>query len=211
MIRVFLLILIMMISVAFAQTEETPQAFKVAEFERATNGYVKMQMDNFYTELNNNPTAQGYIINFGTDREILIRERQIRNAINFRRFDASRITIVRGGFRGIVKTEFWVVPAGADDPKIESSSKKVDEFGAVAGGELKARLDNYFIQLANDATAKGFIVNSGSTSRITARENQIKTYIALRKFDLSRITLIKDGTGNTIKTEFWIDSPKTEE
>ena len=69
------------------------------------------------TQLNNNPTAQGYIINYGTEKQIAAREKQIRNAITFLRLDASRVTLVRGGESGgDVRTVLWVVPAGATPP-----------------------------------------------------------------------------------------------
>ena len=110
MLRVLALILIVMGSVAFAQMTEPP------ETPKATNGYVKMAMDVFYVELNNNPAAQACIINYGTDREIARREKQIRNSIAFRKYDASRITLVRGGYREIVKTDLWLVPPGAEPP-----------------------------------------------------------------------------------------------
>jgi len=121
-LRILFLILIVMSSVAFAQTEEntepqeTPKAIKFDEFEKATNGYVKMKMDVFFVELRNNPAAQGYIINYGTDREIAKREKQIRNSITFCRYDASRITLVRGGNREVIKTDLWLVPPGAESP-----------------------------------------------------------------------------------------------
>jgi len=122
MFRVLFLILIVMSSVAFAQTEEnnkpseTPKATKFDEFEKATNGNVKMRMDAFFTELENNPAAQGYIINYGTDKEVAKREKQLRNSIIFRRYDASRITFVRGGYREVIKTDLWLVPPGAELP-----------------------------------------------------------------------------------------------
>jgi len=122
MFRILFLILIVTSSVAFAQTaentepRETPKAIKLDEFEKATNGYVKMIMDTFYIELNNNPAAQGYIINYGTDREIAKREKQIIASIAFRKLDAPRITFVRGGYRKVVKTDLWLVPPGAEPP-----------------------------------------------------------------------------------------------
>ena len=90
MFRSLFLILIVTVSVAFAQTEpntepqEFPQAIKFDEFEKATNGNVKMRMDAFFVELNNNPSAQGYIINYGTAKEVAKREKQLRNSIVFR-------------------------------------------------------------------------------------------------------------------------------
>jgi len=80
---------------------------------------VRARLDAFFVELNNTPGSQGYIINYGTDREIAVRERLIRNHIAFRRFDASRITLVNGGAnprgRG-VWTKLWLVPPGANNP-----------------------------------------------------------------------------------------------
>lgn len=94
-----------------------PEAKKIDEFGTATNGNVKMRFDSFMLELQNDPTAQGYILNYGSDREIQKRERQIRNAIAFRKYDAQRITLVRGGeTEETIKTQFWIVPAGATPP-----------------------------------------------------------------------------------------------
>lgn len=93
------------------------EARKIDEFEEATNGNVKMRFDSFMVELQNDPNAQGYIINYGSAKEIAKRERQIRNAIAFRKFDATRITLVNGGeSEGSIKTQFWIVPAGATPP-----------------------------------------------------------------------------------------------
>ena len=75
-----------------------------------------MRMQAFFTEMNNNPTSQAYIVNYGTDREIAMREKQIKNAISFFKYDSFRLTIVRGGI-GEWRTVFWMVPAGAEMPK----------------------------------------------------------------------------------------------
>ena len=165
MLKVLILILFALSSTAFAQIEEQPKANLFDEFEKATNGYVKMRMDSFFVDLSNNPSSQGYIINFGTDREIAIRNRQIRNSISFRNYDASRITIVNGDFRGAVKTELWIVPAGAENPGVKDVSNKIDEFGNIANGDLKARLDNFFIELQNRPNKKGYIVITGASKR----------------------------------------------
>ncbi len=116
------LILVAMSSVVFSQTKgkeeipETPNAVKITEFGKVTNGYIKMILDNFYVELNNNPSATGYIINFGSAREIARVERLIRNQIKFRRFDGERLVIVNGGKAEKLQTQFWLVPAGAEPP-----------------------------------------------------------------------------------------------
>ncbi len=90
----------------------------VDEFGKLANDDIRSRLDSFFAELSNNPTSQGYIINYGTDREMTARERLITNHINFRGFDRSRITLVKGGAHdsGGVHTKLWRVPPGADNP-----------------------------------------------------------------------------------------------
>jgi hypothetical protein len=97
---------------------DKPTASLVDEFGRAVDDDVKARVDNFYIQLNNNPTAQGYIINYGTPAQIRARRTQIMKAINFRRYDASRVVFVDGPNTGTgVNTKFYLVPAGADVPQ----------------------------------------------------------------------------------------------
>jgi hypothetical protein len=211
MFRVLFLLLIALSTMAFAQTEETPKAIKFDEFEKAANGYVKMKMDYFYTELSNNPSSQGYIINYGTDRETIIREKQIRTSIQWRRYDSARITFVRGGFRDGVKTELWIVPPGAETPVPNSTGRKVDEFEKVPIGEIKARLSNLYAELYKNPNSRGFILNYGSPNEITARQAQIKKLIGFLKLDLSKISIQNGGSANSVKTEFWVLPAKSKD
>lgn len=90
------------------------------EFGPLSNDDVKARIQNLYVELGNNPSAQGYIINYGTDREVARREKQIRDAITFLNLDASRVTLVNGGAnpngKGVY-TKVWIVPPGATNPQ----------------------------------------------------------------------------------------------
>jgi hypothetical protein len=91
----------------------------IDEFGKLPDDEVKARIDALYTALGNEPNAQGYIINYGTDREIAARERQIQKAIAFRKYDPSRVTIVRGGANpngAGVWTKVWIVPPGAENP-----------------------------------------------------------------------------------------------
>lgn len=210
MLKSILLILFVFSALCFAQNENAPQtlpvAEKIAEFETVTNGYVKMMMDTFYIDLNNNPSAQGYIINYGLPREIAKRRAQIAKSIAFRRYDATRINFVEGGFRPKIKTEFWLVPPGVEPPTPQTYAKQVDEFENNTIGGIKARIDNFYIELNNNLNAKGYVVNYGTRQQIALRNQYIKNAITLRRFDLSRITFIVAGTSKTIKTEFWMDA-----
>ena len=207
MIRILFLILVVMSSVVFAQTEDKPKAIKFGEFETATGGYVKMIMDSFYIELANNLAAQGYIFNYGTDKEIAAREKQIVNAIRFRKFDSSRVTIVKAGFWKTVKTEIWIVPAGAENPQPTSKAEKFDEFGKFNDEDLSLKLDSLFILLDSDPNSVGYVFNFGSEKVISARERRIRNYILMRRLDLSRITFKSAGFSKVSKTAFWIVRP----
>ncbi len=106
-----------------AAVEAAPTFRQLDEFGKLSNDDVKARVQNFYVELNNNPTAQGYIINYGSARDITRREKQINDAIRFLRLDASRVTMVRGGETdGEVRTVFYIVPAGATPPTPDSST-----------------------------------------------------------------------------------------
>lgn len=94
-----------------------PTATPVDEYGALKDDDVKARVDNFYIQLNNNPSAKGYIINYGTAAQIKKQKAQIMKAITFRKYDAGRVTFVDGPNNGEVKTKFWLVPAGADNPQ----------------------------------------------------------------------------------------------
>ena len=94
-----------------------PQAREVDTFGKLSNDDVKARVQTFYATLANEPTSQGYIIIYGTPKEIAARKTQITKAISFLKLDPSRVTIVEGGDKGTgPETHFWVVPPGATPP-----------------------------------------------------------------------------------------------
>lgn len=96
-----------------------PTADEIDRFGKLPDDEVKARIDALYIALGNNPNAQGYIINYGTAKEIAAREKQIQKAITFRKYDPSRVTIVRGGPNpngAGVWTKVYTVPPGADNP-----------------------------------------------------------------------------------------------
>ena len=96
-----------------------PEVITVEDISGPLNAdAVKARVDNFYIQLNNNPNAQGYIINYGTPAEIRKRRAQIEAAIKFRGYDRSRITFVDGPDTGTgQRTRFLIVPPGATPPE----------------------------------------------------------------------------------------------
>lgn len=93
-----------------------PGPIEIDNFGPLSNDDVRQRLDNYFTELQNNPSDQGYIINYGPARQVTARERLIRNHINLRRFDASRIVIVNGGEEPEIRTRLFRVPQGATAP-----------------------------------------------------------------------------------------------
>jgi hypothetical protein len=99
---------------------ESPKLIPTVEFfteiGAATNQKIKNIIKEFDNALTKEQTATGYIINYGNALDIAKRERQIRNSINFRRYDAVRIVIINGGKSNTLKTIIWIVPEGAEPP-----------------------------------------------------------------------------------------------
>jgi len=96
------------------------EARRFTEFTTAVPDEIKAQLDPFYSELSNNPNATGYIINYGTPAQIAKREREIKSAIAFRKYDLGRVTFVKGGDNGNgVRTVFYIVPANVTPPTPE--------------------------------------------------------------------------------------------
>ena len=94
-----------------------PGIVEVDQFGPQNPDQIKARVDNFYIQLNNNPNAQGYIINYGTPAQIKARRAQIDKAIAFRKYDRSRVTYVDGPDTGEgIKTRFVLVPPGATPP-----------------------------------------------------------------------------------------------
>jgi hypothetical protein len=100
-----------------AGIQANPEARLIDTIGAATNDDIKARLEGLRNELGADPNARGYIINYGTARQIAARERQLQQAITFLGIDASRVTIVRGGDRGAgIETQVYIVPSGAENP-----------------------------------------------------------------------------------------------
>ena len=203
MMRILFLMLFATILPVFGQTADRPQSSQTDEFEVVPDGYVKMSMDGLYAALSNDPAAEGYILNFGTEREIDLRERQIRKALEFRRYDPSRVTIVRAGFWKNARTEFWIVPPGAEIPRATTTAEMFDGFKKLTGEKVRARLDALSVKLRADPNLLGYIVIYDSKNEISMRENQIKRFTGSGKSDLSKVTIKKNESKDGLRTEIW--------
>jgi hypothetical protein len=80
---------------------------------------------------------------------------------------------------------------------------KTDEFGVLANDDVKNRIDNFIIELQNDPTSTGVIINYGNAKDKAKRLKVINDQIKFRKFDASRITFVDGGEAAEVKTELW--------
>ncbi len=125
MFKILFLILVAACSTVFSQEvgSQNYEAQKIDEFGPLANCDLGARLDYLLMELMKSEGATGYVIIYqGTDvlpanYESNPRERFFRNQIMFRKFDASRIVFINGGFREELATELWIVPKGADVPK----------------------------------------------------------------------------------------------
>lgn len=82
----------------------------------------------------------------------------------------------------------------------------VDEFGVITCEEVMARLDSFFIDLANNPDSTGYIViypDKTSTKEGISYERWIKGFSAFRKFVEKRFVIIHGEKRDTTAIEFW--------
>lgn len=99
----------------------------IDEFGRLGGCNLGARMDVFMLTLLKDPSLRGYVISYQDvnvplgriDR--LVYEATFINHMQLRRFDPSRITFIRGGFRQDVHNEYWVVPSGGKLPEPSNS------------------------------------------------------------------------------------------
>lgn len=77
-------------------------------------------MDRYFVELQNDPSATGYVVTYANVRQTAKSERQMRSYLKVRKFPLERLVFLQGGGTSAKPTiEFWVVPAGAAPPEID--------------------------------------------------------------------------------------------
>ncbi len=81
---------------------------------------------------------------------------------------------------------------------------KTDEFGDIPRDDVRGRLDSFFVELQNDPSSRGYIINYGPARAKAARVKIINDHIKFRNFDASRITIVDGGDGDgTINTKLY--------
>jgi hypothetical protein len=117
------------------------------------------------------------------------------------------------GFSGVL--------AAQDDPDgtaaVENGNPKktvrIDEFGRAGDCDLGARVDNFFIQLNSQPDAIGYVVTYLGEKILPSQYDsslmlkRIRSKIAFRKYDETRLVFINGGFRKELTTEFFIVPP----
>jgi len=140
------------------------------------------------------------------------------NGISFLRADVSDVKADR--VTAFVEIEGLPLPCKNTAfaiAEFSNTPRLIDEFGRVANGDIKARLDAFFVTLQNHPEKQGYAYIYGGRdmgSRDSqARRQLLSNQILFRRFDASRIKIIDAGYREEISTEYWlvpsgVDAPK---
>lgn len=99
-----------------ATPDEEFKAEKIFEIGVVSDEELETKFDEFEDETRKNTSDIGYIITYGTKKEISEREKKLRDFVRLRRYDWSRIVFISKNDGGNLRTEFWLVPHGAKPP-----------------------------------------------------------------------------------------------
>jgi hypothetical protein len=88
------------------------------EFRKIKKDELEKRIEKFQSELIKVSSSTGYIVNYGSSKQIAEREILIRSFIKHCGYDGCRIVFVDGGTESEIRTRLWIVPAGADPSDI---------------------------------------------------------------------------------------------
>ncbi len=129
----------------------------------------------------------------------------------------SSITVDTAGLGG--QTVTATVDVGGADPACARTAScstavktkivppvKFDEYGNIKFNDEKARLDNYAIQLQNQAGSQGYIIAYGTCEgEGQTRADRAKNYLVnTRGIEAGRITTIDGGCRSDLAVELWV-------
>lgn len=211
-----------------------PVAYLVDEFRTAGSNCEEgfARLDSFYNELNNDPNAQGVIIVFSdisAPRSGRIRRRQLMFHTKWRRFDPSRVTFIDGPLMKDAKTQFWIVPVGAESPVPEAGEGAVP--AVVVAVETKPYLyaaeyldgipgcsgdpfdlADYAVVLNTEPRSRGRIgIAETSLAKYNRKRREILAELKTGGVPATRITTVykRVAPGQLLETtELWVIPPK---
>ena len=117
--KVFLISAILFASFQIGFAQENHKAVLIDEFGLIGCEELLARLDNFMSDLMNEPNSIGYAVIYGKQGNLIDNakyEGWINGQIRFRNFDAGHLIAVRGKERDNLKIELWRIPKGIEKP-----------------------------------------------------------------------------------------------
>lgn len=90
--------------------------FPLSPIGDVSKNEVRAEIDNLFIRLQNDSATTGYLINYGSKKEVKKREKLIEDHIKKRAFDRSRIVFLTGRKEAVIRTEVYILPKGVSPP-----------------------------------------------------------------------------------------------
>lgn len=199
----------LMVSFISGQTGTYSTATLIDSIGPTANGDLRGRFDLLLAEVANNPDSKALVYVHGTPAQIVGRTRYYRNQLAFRGFDAKRIVFVSGRNVGDVRTDMWLIPAGAALPELNPEAWIFREIGRAYKAAVTKGMSDLDKEAQQLPDHQSYIINYGTSAQIAQREKWIRDAIVFRRFDSYRITLVNGGPG-PVRTVMWLVPPGAE-
>ncbi len=101
-----------------------PEAVLIDEFSYGNREDMMLRIDNFTNNLQNDPTAEGYVIIKGDKKSRTKAEKEIKDYLKQRQADFNRFVFLSGEGSKQALIQLWLVPEGADPPEAKESAEQ---------------------------------------------------------------------------------------
>ncbi|HEX9961724.1 MAG TPA: hypothetical protein VGB00_12365 [Pyrinomonadaceae bacterium] len=219
-VKALLILLILLVSSQFCSGQEKSEAILFDRFAGDLPcGDIMGRTDNFlYELLKNDPKSQGYVIIYPEKNSLktgLRLERIISGNIYVRRFNKSRITIIRSKKQDASSmAEFWKVPFGAAKPSFveekwsETPITKSFIFRSIWGDDACPTFipENYANLIKDNLYLRGHIVIFNKSKKDARKEMKqwLELFAKEYKVPRNRLKFFFSKNGGMPDVEFWI-------
>lgn len=235
--KIFLVPAILFISFQTYSGQEQLNSRLIDEFGKLCSEELMARYDSFLGQLQNDPSAEGHIVFYGnrsTEGKNLKFVGYLKEFYpTVRGFDKTRILLTRGENQNEMKTQFWLVPAGAIPPKPEAifteekiaSTKQYDkswaDFNKWSGSldiysdgfldlgcEFSPNTGGFAKTLLANRELKGYLIVYTEFGKGVGRGNRIasfavKNLIKNHQVPRNRLKTIYGGNRQEPEIEFW--------
>ena len=216
MLRIFLSLGFLTIGIS---TQVPPKAVLVDEFGAVSCEDLLARTDNFDFELRRDPIAIGYVIIDpldGQPRWPQIRRKLVSATLRLRGLDSDRFRFFLGNSKG-GKTQFWLIPAGAQMPtegfsEFDEGKSNIDR-PVLIGSVDELNICPTFVPRTY---ANLLLNNPGSTGKIIVEYRKqserdrwqfatdwIDEFVVRNSVPRNRLRLIFRRGGESLNAEFW--------